>query len=366
MKTVYYDFQTMRNQKYGGISRYYYEIYKYISNHDCGWNAKIDCFTNINKYFEPVFEGKPFRHYFKGSGRIDDFFHINKNMAKKIIESGVDIVQPTYFDPYILDYISNQKLIITVYDMIYELLPGKLGKSDEVIEGKKKLLYASDHIIAISESTKRDILKFYPDIPADRISVIYIGNSFRASDSDNKAELPEKYILFIGNRGAYKNFKTFFEGIQPILEEDKDMYLVCVGGGAFNAEESSMIKGVDDRVIQMDVSDDILQQTYSHAQCFVFPSLYEGFGIPTLEAFSCDCPVVLSNTSSMPEVGGDAVLYINPEDSEDIRNKVHELISNKDLRSDLIKKGREQLKLFDWNKIVPQILDCYDSCLKQQ
>lgn len=365
MNTVYYDYQIMRSQKYGGISRYYYEIYKYISSHNCNWKAKIDCYSNINSYFAPFIENKPFRRHFKGSGRIDDLLKLNKREAKKIIESGVDIIQPTYFDPYVLDYITNQKLIITVYDMIYELMPEKFDGAEKIIEGKKKLIYASDHIISISESTKKDILKIYPDIPEDKISVIYIGNSFKKSDTIVSYSLPDNYILYVGQRMIYKNFKTFFRGILPILEADKNMYLVCVGGGPFNLAEASMMSSVNDQVIQIDATDSILQQAYRKARCFVFPSLYEGFGIPTLEAFSCDCPVVLSNTSSMPEVGGDAVLYINPEDPNDIRDKVQEVLSDKDLRDRLISRGREQLKLFDWNKIVPQILNCYENCLEQ-
>lgn len=365
MRTVYYDYQILRNQKYGGISRYYYEIYNYILGHNCGWKAKIDCYSNINHYFAPIIENKPFRHYFKGSGRIDDLLKVNKRRAKKIIESGVDVIQPTYFDPYVLDYITHQKLIITVYDMIYELMPEKFDGAEKIIDGKKKLIYASDHIISISESTKRDILKIYPDIPEDKISVIYIGNSFKKSDVIVPYSLPDKYILFVGQRMTYKNFTNFFSGILPILKADKNMYLVCVGGGPFNLEEASMISCVKDQVIQIDANDSILQKAYRQARCFVFPSLYEGFGIPTLEAFSCDCPVVLSNTSSMPEVGGDAVLYINPKDPKDIRDKVQEVLSNNDLRDRLISRGREQLKLFDWNNIVPEILNCYENCLGQ-
>lgn len=355
----------MRNQKYGGISRYYYEIYRYINTHNCGWNAEVDCYGNINKYFEPVFKDKRFHHYFKGAGRIDDLFHLNKSKAKSILKGGVDIVQPTYYDPYLLEYITNQKLILTVYDMIHEFMPGKLNDSDLVINGKKQLLYGADHIIAISESTKKDILKFYPDIPDSKISVIYIGNSFKKTEKNDSVKLPLKYILFVGNRGSYKNFTTFYEGVSPILKDNPDLYLLCVGGGPFNTEELSMINNLDDRVLQMDVNDDILQQAYSNALCFVFPSKYEGFGIPTLEAFSCDCPVVLSNTSSMPEVGGKAVSYIDPNDPDDIHSKIEEVISDEGLRKDLILKGREQLKKFDWNNIVPQILNCYEDCLKQ-
>ena len=113
----------------------------------------------------------------------------------------------------------------------------------------------------------------------------------------------------------------------------------------------------------MDTDDKTLSYAYSKAKCFVFPSLYEGFGIPTLEAFSCGCPVILSSTSSFPEVGGDAVIYANPYDEEDMREKILAVISDENLRDTLINKGRERLKLFDWDKTVAETLKCYEKLL---
>ena len=113
----------------------------------------------------------------------------------------------------------------------------------------------------------------------------------------------------------------------------------------------------------MNVDDQTLSYAYSHALCFVFPSLYEGFGIPTLEAFACNCPVVLSNTSSMPEVGGDAAEYINPYDVNDMTQKIQNVLNDENLRVRMIEKGREQLKKFDWDEIAQQTIDCYKEVL---
>ena len=106
------------------------------------------------------------------------------------------------------------------------------------------------------------------------------------------------------------------------------------------------------QLMQLNINDNILAYLYQHAACFVFPSLYEGFGIPTLEAFSCGCPVVLSNLSSMPEVGGEAVMYINPEKEESIYEGVKKVIENKLLRNELIEKGYRQAEKFSWEKCV--------------
>ncbi|MDE6398585.1 MAG: glycosyltransferase family 4 protein, partial [Clostridiales bacterium] len=269
----------------------------------------------------------------------------------------------TYYHPYVLEC-KRKKLVITVYDMIHELFPDMFSKEDPTVENKKKLLYGADHIIAISESTKRDILRLYPDISPDKITVIYIGSNM-APVKECAISLPEKFMLFVGNRGAYKNFLAFMKSVKPLLEQDTELHLVCLGGGAFNEEENALIAGVENQVVQMDAFDSALAYAYSKALCFVFPSLYEGFGIPTLEAFACDCPVVLSDTSSMPEVGGDATVYFDPHDEEDMRNKIGQVISNKDLRNQMVQKGRRQLAEFQWENIAAETIECYRKVLKE-
>lgn len=130
-------------------------------------------------------------------------------------------------------------------------------------------------------------------------------------------------------------------------------------------QETAFLGQYRERVIQMDVSDDKLAAAYTGAQCFVFPSLYEGFGIPTLEAFECGCPVVLSNKSSMPEVGGDAVVYCDPYKVEDMREKIRSVLSDGSLREDLKRKGRKRLNKFDWDDIAGQVVKCYENVLQK-
>ncbi len=123
-----------------------------------------------------------------------------------------DIVHPTYYNPYILRCKYN-KLVITVYDMIHEIFPEMFSPNDKTISNKKQLLYAADHIIAISESTKRDILRIYPNISPDKISVIYIASNIALNVPNIYMQLPEKFILFVGNRSIYKNFNRFMKSI---------------------------------------------------------------------------------------------------------------------------------------------------------
>lgn len=208
-------------------------------------------------------------------------------------------------------------------------------------------------------------MKIYPDIPESKIKVIYIASDFKKNESQKlNYKFPKKYILFVGNRWIYKNYNLFFQSVSQLLKDDKELSLVCVGGGKFSDAEMEMHGNLSNRIFQMSVDDDILSFAYSHALCFVFPSLYEGFGIPTLEAFACDCPVVLSNTSSMPEVGGNAAVYFDPYDADDMRGKINRVIYDSVLRQQMIVKGRNQLKKFDWNQIAKQTMECYEEVLK--
>lgn len=357
---VLYDYQILLLQRYGGISRYFYELYtKMLKKLEV--EPSIKCFFNKSIYFENVFNNKYNSKYDSLRGK----FLINKvNTLLRMKVRHYDIVHPTYYDPYIIGK-SNAKLVITVYDMIHEKMPEMFSYTDDTAKNKKQMIYAADHIIAISESTKRDILELYPDIPSDKISVIYIGSNFELTEKNIDVKFPEKYVLFVGNRDKYKNYERFYKAIEPILNEDSSLNLVVLGGGAFTENEINMQQNNAQQIIQMNVSDDILAYAYSHAECFVFPSLYEGFGIPTLEAFACNCPVILSNTSSMPEVGGDAVIYINPYDINDIREKIHTILTDKNLKAELIKKGQRQLKKFEWDSIVDQTIACYKKILEE-
>lgn len=353
---IYYDFQILRVQKYGGISRYFYELYNHINDKELA-QVKVGCLFNRNRYFEDICGIK------EGTNSYRKYkLECTYSLANSFFS---DIVHPTYYEPYILKR-KRGKLVITVYDMIHEIYPGYFHTEDTTREKKKQLIYHADGIIAISENTKADILKFYPDVKEEKIKVIYLGNSLMTNPT-NKANLnrdfPAKYILYVGTRGGYKNFATFFEAAKNILSEDSSMHLLCAGGGNFSDREKEMMNSISDRVHQIDVTDEILAYLYKNAECFVFPSLYEGFGIPTLEAFASGCPCIISNTSSMCEVGGDAAVYIDPYDVSDMKNKISSVIYSEEKKEELRTKGMEREKLFSWDKTAKETVDFYKEIL---
>ena len=295
------------------------------------------------------------------------FSRLNKLKSIFDIRKNYDIIHPTYYDPYVLGRYKG-KLILTVHDMIHERYADTYFKHDlYTVQHKKKMIQAADRIIAISESTKRDLLEFFPELDPSKISIIYHGASMKADDihaGEFSRMDGRNYILFVGARWIYKNFKRFVKAVIPVLETHKDLHVFCSGGGAFKADELDMFGEYSSRFHQGGLNDDELAAAYKNALCFVFPSEYEGFGIPLLEAFACNCPVVCSGTTSLPEVAGDAAEYFDPLNVDDISAKISKVIDDETLRTNMKSRGRERLKLFDWDKTARETLECYELALK--
>jgi glycosyltransferase involved in cell wall biosynthesis len=157
----------------------------------------------------------------------------------------------------------------------------------------------------------------------------------------------EKFILFVRNRGSYKNFDQFIKAFSIFSEKYQEFKLICTGNSFTTLEKELLIKlEIQDKVISFYASDDELNWLYKNAALFVFPSLYEGFGLPILEAFSMDCPIAISDASCFPEIAGDAACYFDPTDSYSIYLSMAKILNDSDYRQNLIIKGRERLKLF--------------------
>lgn len=177
-----------------------------------------------------------------------------------------------------------------------------------------------------------------------------------------KYNISSDFILFVGTIQPRKNLQRLIEAFSKISK--KNIILVIVGKKGWQYEEileAPQNFGVSDRVKFLDfVPDEDLTALYKEAACFVLPSLYEGFGLPILEAMKYGCPVITSNVSSMPEASGDAALYVNPEDVDDIADKIEKLISDEKLRSDLVERGYKQIKKFSWEKTAKQTLEALE------
>jgi len=244
--------------------------------------------------------------------------------------------------------------------MIHEIYKEKYFKKyNKLIQNKKKLIKKAEKIIAISENTKKDIIKYY-NIPEKKIDVVYLGTSLYENKSKKIDWLPEKYILYVGRRGGYKNFNKMIKVIYKILKEE-NISLVCAGGGKFKNKELKMFDelSIKDNLFQINVNDEELTYLYKNAGCLVFPSLYEGFGLPVIEALKLGCPVVSSDRGSLPEIGKEACLYFDPEKRDSILHSVTKVLFSRKERKNLINKGEKLSKKYDWKICTQKTLQIY-------
>jgi glycosyltransferase involved in cell wall biosynthesis len=318
-----------------------------------------------NRYYQELFHPRPFFYnlHFKGKTRLTT--QLNMIYSENRIEKGdFDIFHPTYYNTYFLKNLKKKPYVLTVYDMIQELFP-EMFKGDSIAIQKKKVIECATKIIAISENTKTDIIKFY-DIDPNKIEVVHLATSLKTQNPDITLNLPQKYILFVGDRWTYKNFNFFIRSISDILIEENNLYLICAGGRLFSEIELSLFEDlkIKKNVIHFPIiNDSTLSQLYRKAILFIFPSLYEGFGIPVLEAFSCGCPVAVSNCSSFPEVGGDAVNFFDPNNSNSIRSAIENIVHNDALQNSLRVRGYQRLKLYSWERTALNTKKVYDNLL---
>ncbi|MEI7891233.1 MAG: glycosyltransferase family 1 protein [bacterium] len=266
------------------------------------------------------------------------------------------------------------KVVVTIHDLAFKIFPEYFPQKD-----LKKLnrlsdlaIKNADRIIAVSDSTKNDILKFYPEVLPENVVVVHHGFDTKlfSSKIDEAKQIEtlsrfkiqdSKFVLYVGAIQPRKNLEVLIEAFDEIKKKHGDLKLVFAGAPAWNHEgvfekiQSSEHR--DDIVVTGILSFEELRLIYGSAKVFVFPSLYEGFGIPVLEAFASDVPAILADNSSLPEVAGNAALYFKTGDSSDLAVQLERVLGDEALRQRLISAGRLRAQEFSWSKCAKQTLD---------
>lgn len=350
-------------QRYGGISRYFANLYhSFKKGNDV--IPDVPLLYSNNQYLQsetsllPAFAGKIL------ASKKSRLYKWNKIRSKAALRNNkFDLFHPTYYDAYFFKDL-EKPYVITVHDMIYELYPHYFEAADRFVVHKEQVIRKADHVIVISTSTKNDLQRFY-NIADDKISVIHHGFYPETTARQPQGFTSTNYLLFVGDRVNYKNFQPFAEAIAPILQNDKSLQLICTGGGVFETAETVFLQkiGIAEQVMQINASNEELNFLYQHARLFVFPSLYEGFGFPLLEAFSNNCAVAASNTSSFKEVGGNAVAYFNPTDQQDILHTITAVLQQNELAGKLKAEGLLQLNKFLMHDCVQKTTAVYHQVL---
>lgn len=362
MKIVY-DEQAFMGQKYGGISRYFVELALRIAQLP-GHDVQVYSPTFVNQYLRAKKELSVFgiavrqnseKGYVPGAGRLAAliepwYYSITKP----------DIIHETYYQKGQKKHYT--RTVLTVYDMIHELYPQFFRANDPTSALKRFAVRKADHIICISNKTRCDLLNWIA-VPEEKVSVVHLGG--QTSDlflKPSGAFADQPYLLYVGLRDGYKNFCGFIEAFAKSPRLRRDFSIACYGGPRFTQEEMAAwaLLGLDKgQVVHYEGTTGSLAALYANARALVYPSLYEGFGVPPLEAMSLGCPVVCGDNGSAPEVVGNAALTCDTTNVEALCSAVERLAYEDDLRARLIARGHKRVMCFSWDKCASETAAIY-------
>ena len=378
---VLYDYQAFDIQRSGGVSNVFSLLVEEVKKRV---DVKVGITSTDNLYM--LNQGYPnSKQVYAGLvkiGKVDehqtkfediDWKKVNQIYSKNAIQRGdYDVFHPTHYEPYFLDYGLNKPYVVTVHDLAFERLRNYIQFNESMcladFEKRRAIMESASKVVAISEATKKDIIDIYK-VPENKIEVVY--NAYR--------ELPENYvynnpfdfpyILYVGTRQGplnYKCFIPFFNQIVPFMKRHKEFKLICTGRG-FTTFEKDMFRqyGLEDRVENHYLNEDGLNNLYHHAFCFVFPSEFEGFGLPILEAYKNDCPTLLNDIPVFREVAGDAGMFFDITDGTSLNDRLESLYTadGNNIKS-LIEDQRKRLPLFTADKMAEGYINVYKSVLK--
>lgn len=362
---ILYDHQIFSMQKYGGVTKYFCELIKNIAGeHEFNLSLILSDNQYLKKdydFFKKIIIPLPDKQF-----RGKEFFKrriywLNKQYSMhSISSSNYDLFHPTFYDNYFFNSL-KRPYIITVHDLIIFKFKDTFFRKETLRPQMEKVIKNATRIISISQNTKRDLVDIF-NINPEKIDVIYHG--YNKQPIKTKLNNYGRYILFVGRRNLYKNFKTFARAISCLLNKENGLKLICVGEPFSNEEIAELrILKILEQTTALTVDEKTLNNLYSNALVFVYPTLYEGFGMPILEAFANNCPVCLSNTSSLPEIAGDAGAYFDPYDNESILDAVKKVLYDKSFKNQMINSGKERLSDFSWNKTAEETIVSYKKTL---
>lgn len=318
-----------------------------------GKNVKINSFCFKNSVYKVASTFLPIQYgaFFKDSADITHFFNY-------------------YLPPGV-----KGKKIVTVHDMTYKRFPETVRfRTKQMLNlNLEKSLKRADIILTVSEFSKSEIITYFPEVK-DKIRVVYNGvdlNVFKPLLDKNikigiakKYNLPERYMLYLGTLEPRKNLERLIDSYYLLLKEFNSVPKLVLAGGKGWLYNSIFNKvstlGLEDKIIFTGYIDEKdVAPLISGAEIFLFPSMYEGFGMPVIEAMACGVPVLTSNVSSLPEVAGDAAVLVDPFSVEDIKNKLKLLLMDENLRKRLNKMGPKRAKRFSWDVVTKDLYEIY-------
>ena len=349
------DAQIFLAQRRGGISRYFVELMRAFETDSALGVDVVTPYRDVaNEHLVETFPDR-YRLDVRHDSRWRGLLRPRRLRAM----SDVDLVHHTFYDPAYLEVAAGLPAVSTVHDMIPELFPDDFPHGNPHA-AKERFVRSSAGLVCVSETTRRDLLRLYGPLDAEIAVVpLGVGDEFR-TPRVTKVSGPSSFVLFVGHRGGYKGFDVLVRAMarRPELAE---LHLVCVGGGAFSLAEQRLLAqaNLTERVHRPVVPDAELPGLYAIATCLVYPSRYEGFGLPILEAFAASCPVIAADTEIFREVADDAAAYFPPDDAAALADALGTCVRDQAWRRARTDAGRARAADFTWSRTAAATADLY-------
>lgn len=360
------DSQIFGLQRTGGISRYFVELlseFRSIAEVD----ARVLAPFHKNLYLrKSIVQSEGFCIF---SGGIREGVRRRANDIASdffLSRTTCDVFHASYYERHTKP-INAGSMVVTVHDMIHELMPSSFPPNDLTSRLKKAAVDAADHIICVSENTRADLCRLF-NVDTNRTTVVHHGVRSSSFSGSDLFSFYRPYLLYVGHRGGYKNFTVLLRALSSPRIRNLEIGVIAFGGGGFSRTESELLQRLriePNSVVQISGDDATLSSLYRGAIGFVYPSAYEGFGMPLLEAMAAGCPVLTSRNSSIPEVAGECAEYFEASSEEDLACAIERVVSSDSRKRELVELGRTRADLFSWNKAAKKTLDVYMKCNKK-
>lgn len=271
-----------------------------------------------------------------------------------------DIVHHSYYQPSAFDEWPGRLHVTTVYDFIVERFPHMVAPDDDHIARHTEVIRRADAVLCISETTHEDLRRFHPDLDAPSFTTpLGVADSFFDPEPTKLPDLPARYVLYVGNRTAHKNITLLLEGYAEVATRHPDVHLVLVGAPGPTESEKITALGIDHQVLRLRVSDAVLPWIYRKAEVLMYGSLWEGFGLPVVEAMASGCPAVIENIPALTEVGGDAVLVFDSGDRDALVGHLEQILTDPTEAQRLREAGLSRARQFTWRRTAELTAEIY-------